>query len=81
VVKKRKRKEGIWENNEKVVEKEEKKTASDHPLNSLKDSKWKTFFEDTDLWNLIEKDTLRTKPNCKFFQFEFDIELCYDDVL
>lgn len=50
---------------------EKKRKASDHPLNSTKESKWKTFFEDKELWNKIEKDTLRTKPNCKFFREEF----------
>lgn len=44
-------------------------------MNLLKESKWKTFFEDKELWNLIEKDTMRTKPSCKFFREEFEIEM------
>jgi hypothetical protein len=76
VVKKRKRKEPA-----ERVEAEEKKLASDHPLNLLKESKWKNFFDDRDLWNIIEKDTVRTKPKCKFFQEEYEIEFMGSDVL
>ena len=52
---------------------EEKKPASDHPLSLLKESKWKKSFDDRDLWNLIEKDTVRTKPKCKFLQEEYEL--------
>jgi hypothetical protein len=68
VVKKKRRKEPTENNEKQPAELEEKKRASDHPLNLLKESKWKNFFDDKDLWNMIEKDTIRTKPNCKFFQ-------------
>ena len=52
---------------------EEKKPASDHPLSLLKESKWKNSFDDRDLWNLIEKDMVRTKPKCNFFQEEYEL--------
>lgn len=55
--------------------------ASDHPLNLLKESKWKKSFDNRDLWNLIEKDTSRTKPKCKFFQEEYEIDFMEWDVL
>ena len=48
---------------------------SDHPLNSQKDSKWKTYFEDYELWNLIEQDTIRTRQSVQFFQEEHLFEL------
>lgn len=54
-------------------------SSGDHPLNKKKESKWKNFFEDNELWNTVEKDTVRTRPNCKFFQEEFEIELSMED--
>jgi hypothetical protein len=69
VLKRKKRGEALDRHEEeRKPELEEKKLASDHPLNLLKESKWKKSFDDRDLWNLIEKDTVRTKPKCKFFQ-------------
>jgi len=45
-----------------------RKIEKDHPLNSKQDSKWKTYFEDYELWSLIEKDTLRTRQSYSFFK-------------
>jgi hypothetical protein len=64
VLRKKRRKENALEESAE----KEKKMTSDHPLNVLKESKWKTFFEDKELWNVIEKDTVRTRGACKFFR-------------
>eukprot|EP01017_Pseudomicrothorax_dubius_P037041 TRINITY_DN5379_c0_g1_i1.p1 TRINITY_DN5379_c0_g1~~TRINITY_DN5379_c0_g1_i1.p1 ORF type:complete len:411 (+),score=70.39 TRINITY_DN5379_c0_g1_i1:160-1392(+) len=41
--------------------------TSDHPLNVDGKSNWKTFFEDLELWDMIEKDTKRTRSDMNFF--------------
>lgn len=48
VIKKKKKKDTAAQQIERPgeIERESKKQVADHPLNSLKESKWKTFFED-----------------------------------
>jgi hypothetical protein len=42
--------------------------AEEHPLSTAKTSQWKEFFEDYELWEMIEKDTKRTRAEMDFFQ-------------
>ena len=41
--------------------------SKDHPLNMRKDSNWMIYFKDQELWNVIEKDTRRTRSEESFF--------------
>jgi hypothetical protein len=39
----------------------------DHPLNSNQTSVWHQFFQDTELWEQIDRDVKRTHPDLRFF--------------
>lgn len=44
-----------------------KKNTLDHPLSQINDSKWKTYFDDIDLFEEIDKDVRRTRTHMNFF--------------
>jgi hypothetical protein len=44
-----------------------KKKIIDHPLAISDDSKWKSYFDDMELWEEIDKDIRRTRTNMHFF--------------
>lgn len=44
-----------------------KKNTFDHPLNQTKNSKWKNYFDDIDLFEEIDKDVRRTRTHMNFF--------------
>ena len=44
-----------------------KKKTTDHPLNLTKNSKWKSYFDDLELLEEIEKDVRRTRTHMHFF--------------
>ena len=44
-----------------------KNKGGDHPLSGAKTSNWMVHFKNKDLWNMIEKDTRRTRSDDVFF--------------
>jgi len=44
-----------------------KKNTTDHPLSLTQNSKWKSYFDDLDLLEEIEKDVRRTRTHMHFF--------------
>jgi hypothetical protein len=44
-----------------------KKNTMDHPLNITQNSKWKSYFDDLELLEEIEKDVRRTRTHMHFF--------------
>lgn len=52
----------------------EYKISNDHPLNVEKSSTWLNYFQDIELWNTIEKDTIRTRSEEGFFKEEVYIK-------
>jgi hypothetical protein len=44
-----------------------KKNTTDHPLSQTQNSKWKSYFEDLELLEEIEKDVRRTRTHMHFF--------------
>jgi len=44
-----------------------KKITNDHPLSLTKNSKWKSYFDDLELLEEIEKDVRRTRTHMHFF--------------
>lgn len=53
--------------NNNVPIKQIRKKTSDHPLNIQQDSKWKSYFDDLDLLEEIDKDVRRTRTHMHFF--------------
>jgi hypothetical protein len=56
---------GEGKNDSSTVKK--KKIIIDHPLAITNDSKWKSYFDDMELWEEIDKDVRRTRTNMHFF--------------
>ena len=65
-IKKKKEVEMINEQ-ENIQENPKKKKQVDHPLNMNSNSVWKSYFEDLELSELIEKDVRRTRTHMHFF--------------
>eukprot|EP01016_Furgasonia_blochmanni_P007354 TRINITY_DN12948_c0_g1_i2.p1 TRINITY_DN12948_c0_g1~~TRINITY_DN12948_c0_g1_i2.p1 ORF type:complete len:327 (-),score=64.45 TRINITY_DN12948_c0_g1_i2:257-1237(-) len=70
--------------------------TDDHPLSTNKSSTWYNYFRDQELWDEIEKDTLRTRADMHFFskptgrarkyithskRKEAQIEECHNEVI
>ena len=53
----------------------------DHPLNSAPDSHWKQYFADQLVWEDIEKDIKRTRPDMSFFFQPSDATITIEDVV
>ena len=51
----------------KIKKKSVKKKTFDHPLSNTNSSKWKTYFDDIDLFEEIDKDVRRTRTHMNFF--------------
>jgi len=49
------------------IKKIKKKNTLDHPLNNTNTSKWKTYFDDIELFEEIDKDVRRTRTHMNFF--------------
>lgn len=55
--------------------------ASDHPLSTALGSKWKEFYADQQVWEDIEKDIKRTRPDMSFFFQPADPLITLEDVV
>jgi hypothetical protein len=54
-------------------------SEEDHPLNMASSSKWNAYFQDQDIWEEIDKDVRRTRPDMNFFFSPSS--LTYNDIL
>lgn len=54
---------------------------SDHPLSTAAGSKWKQYYEDQEVWEDIEKDIKRTRPDMSFFFQPADPTITIEDVI
>ena len=52
----------------------------DHPLSNSQSSRWKTYFEDQEVWEIIDKDIRRTRHDMFFFLKPADPSLSFEDV-
>lgn len=59
----------LEENKNKPIIKKKtvKKKTFDHPLSMTNSSKWKSYFDDIDLFEIIDKDVRRTRTHMNFF--------------
>lgn len=53
----------------------------DHPLSTALGSKWKEYYEDQEVWEDIEKDIKRTRPDMSFFFQPADPTITLEDVV
>ena len=52
----------------------------DHPLSTNEESKWNMYFADQEVWEEINKDIKRTRPDMSFFFMPRDNEITPESV-
>ncbi|PFH38446.1 hypothetical protein BESB_007880 [Besnoitia besnoiti] len=45
-------------------------SVSDHPLNQQTSSEWRSYWDDADIFDQINKDVFRTRPELAFFNYD-----------
>jgi hypothetical protein len=55
-------------------------SVQDHPLNRENSSKWNAYFQDQDIWDTINKDVRRTRPDMSFFFMPCDADITPDKI-